>query len=381
MLRSLFDIEHEHWRDSVRGFVDTHVEPNITNWEHRQEIDAKLWNEAANLGLLGLRIPSEYGGGGVDDYRFRVVVMEELARVGAASVNAGLSLVDDLVAPYLVDLGTDDQKQKYLPGLCAGSISAALAMTEPAAGSDLRGIETKATRSRNGWVLNGSKTFITNGGHADVVIVLARTGEVRSGSGLTLFLVDRGLAGFTAGQPLDTLGRRAEAVTELFFDDVEVPAEAVLGTEGQAFGHMMERLPTERMSIAAYAIASAQAALDWTVRYVSDRKAFGKRIADFQATRFTLAELSTEIEVTRAFIDNAVLSLNAGQLSAVDAARAKWWATELLQRVLARCVQLHGGYGYMLEYPVCRAFADSRVQTIFGGSTEIMKEIIGRSLI
>jgi alkylation response protein AidB-like acyl-CoA dehydrogenase len=380
MIRTLFDKGHESWRASVRGFLEKEVEPHLLDWDQQRAIPASLWTKAAQLGLLGMRVPEEYGGAGITDYRYRYIVMEELARVGASSVNAALSLVDDLVAPYLVDLGTDEQRKRHLPGLCAGTTSTALAMTEPQAGSDLRGIRTSARRTSSGWVLNGSKTFITNGGHADVVLVLARTGKVKGGNGMTFFLVEKGTPGFTAGEPLDTLGRRAESVNELFFSDVEVPADAVLGDEGNAFKHAMERLPTERMAIACYATALSAAAVEWTLDYVRDRELFGKRLVDLQNTRFAMAEMTTEVEMAQAYVDQAVLALNSGRLTAVDAAKAKWWSTELLQRVLTRCLQLHGGYGYTREYPICRAFADGRVQTIFGGSTEVMKEIIGRSI-
>jgi alkylation response protein AidB-like acyl-CoA dehydrogenase len=380
MFRTLFDADHQSWRESVRSFLDKEVEPHLLDWDQHRAIPADLWTKAAQIGLLGMRVPEEYGGAGITDYRYRYVVMEELARVGASSVNAALSLVDDLVAPYLVDLGTQQQRQRYLPGLCTGTISTALAMTEPHAGSDLRAITTTARRTSSGWVLNGGKTFITNGAHADVVLVLARTGEVKGGAGMTFFLVEKGTPGFTAGEPLDTLGRRAESVNELFFSDVEVPADAVLGEEGNAFKHAMERLPTERMAIACYATALSAAAVEWTLDYARDRELFGKRLIDLQNTRFALAEMTTEVEMTQAYIDQAVLALNERRMSATDAAKAKWWSTELLQRVLTRCLQLHGGYGYIRDYPICRAFADGRVQTIFGGSTEVMKEIIGRSI-
>lgn len=380
MFRTIFDEDHESWRSTVRSFLHKEVEPHLIDWEQQRSIPDEIWTKAAQIGLLGMRVAEEYGGAGLTDYRYRYVAMEELARVGASSVNAALSSVDDLVAPYLVDLGTDLQRKRYLPGLCAGTASTALAMTEPNAGSDLRGIQTTARRTDSGWVLNGNKTFITNGGHADLVLVLARTAEVKGGNGMTFFLVEKGTPGFTAGEPLDTLGRRAESVNELFFSDVELPADAVLGEEGRGFKHAMERLPTERMAIACYAIALSAAAVGWTVDYARDRELFGQRLIDLQNTRFALAEMTTEVEMTQAYVDQAVLALNEGSLSATDAAKAKWWSTELLQRVLTRCLQLHGGYGYIREYPICRAFADGRVQTIFGGSTEVMKEIIGRSL-
>ncbi|WP_172653087.1 acyl-CoA dehydrogenase family protein [Rhodococcus opacus] len=377
----LFSDEHEMFRETVQKFVAREITPNIDRWESDGSIDKDLWSSAAEHGLIGLSVPEEYGGAGSADYRFRCVVMDELAQVGAAAVNVALGGFDDLIGPYLVDLGTEEQKRRLLPKLCSGEFGAAIAMTEPGAGSDLRGIRSSARRDGDGWILNGRKTFITGGRRADVVIVVARTDPDAGARGFSLFLVDKGMDGFTHGRALDKLGQRAEDVSELFFDDVRVPNTHLLGEEGAGFRHLMERLPKERMSIAYYGLAAAEAALGWTIEYVKDRHAFGHAIAEFQSTKFTLADLSTELDVTRAFIDRAVLDLNEGGLSAVDAAKAKWWATELQQRVISRCLQLHGGYGYMREYPIARAFVDARVQTIYGGTTEIMKEIIGRELI
>ncbi|MFB8267504.1 acyl-CoA dehydrogenase family protein [Streptomyces sp. NPDC055955] len=381
MRSDLFTDEHELFRDSVRRFVDREVAPNVEQWEHAGRIDPKLWRTAGEQGLLGLAVPEAFGGGGSADYRFRCVVMEELARVGAASVNVALGGFDDLIGPYLVDLGTEEQKQRWLPGLCAGKKGAAIAMTEPGAGSDLRGIQTTAVHDGNAWILNGSKTFITGGGRADVIIVVARTDPKAGARGFSLFVVEGSMPGFTRGRALDKLGQRAEDVSELFFANVRVPTANLLGVEGGGLGHLMERLPKERMSIAYYGLAAAEAALCWTVDYTKARRAFGRPIAEFQNSKFTLAEMATELDVTRAYLDRAVLALNEGRLSAVDAAKAKWWATELQQRVISRCLQLHGGYGYMREYPIARAFVDARVQTIYGGTTEIMKEIIGRSIV
>ncbi|MFC4003717.1 acyl-CoA dehydrogenase family protein [Prauserella oleivorans] len=378
---SFYEPEHEFWRQTVRTFVRREVEPNVAAWERAGRIDPELWRKAAAQGLLGLSLPEEYGGGGEPDYRYRFIVMEELARVGAASVNAAFSLVDDLVGPYLLDLATDEQKKRLIPGLCDGTLTTAIAMTEPGAGSDLRGVRTLARQEGGDWVLNGSKTFITNGEHADFVVVLARSGEDDGKPRFSLFIVERGMPGFSSGTAMETIGRRGEAVSELFFDDVRVPGENVLGTVGRGFPHVMERLPKERMSIACYSLAIAEAAVNWTVGYTRERSAFGTPIAQFQHTKFGLAEMATEVDVTRAFIERSVLALNAGTLSPVEAAKAKWWASELAQRVIARCLQMHGGYGYTLEFPIARAFLDSRVQTIYGGTTEIMKEVIGRSLL
>ncbi|RVU20887.1 acyl-CoA dehydrogenase [Streptomyces antnestii] len=373
----LFTEDQELFRDTVREFVDREIAPYVEEWERAGRIDPKLWRTAGGLGLLGLAVPEEYGGDGTGDYRFRCVLMEELARVGAAAVNVVFGGFDDLVGPYLVDLGTEEQKRRWLPALCAGELSAAIAMTEPEAGSDLRGIRATAVRDGDHWVLNGSKTFITGGARADVVVTVARTGERE----FSLYLVEDGMPGFTRGRCLDKLGQRGEDVSELFFDDVRIPTGNLLGIEGAGFRHLMERLPKERMSIAYYGLAAAEAAFAWTLAYTKERQAFGKPVARFQHTKFTLAELATEIDVTRAYLDRAVLALNEGTLTAVDAAKAKWWATELQNRVVSRCLQLHGGYGYMREYPIARAYADARVTTIYGGTTEIMKEIVGRELV
>ncbi|TAN22368.1 MAG: acyl-CoA dehydrogenase [Actinomycetota bacterium] len=381
MESTFFDPIHEEFRASVREFIKREVAPNMAAWEEDGHIDPHVWPIAGAQGLIGLAVPEQYGGAGVNDYRFRCVVSEELAKQGAASVNAAMGLVDDLVLPYLMDLATPEQKERWLPGLASGRITGAIAMTEPGAGSDLRGITTSAVRDGASWRLNGSKTFITNGSYADILIVVARTNPSGGSHGFTLFVVERGMPGFQPGKSLDKLGQRAENVAELFFDEVEVPDENLLGDEGNALAHLRGHLPLERMSIAYYGLAAAEAAFDWTLAYVKERKAFGQHLAEFQNTKFALAEMSTEIDVTRSFINQAVLSLNKGELSAVDAAKAKWWATELQQRVINRCLQLHGGYGYMREYPIAKAFVDARVQTIYGGTTEIMKEIIGRDLI
>ncbi|WP_129669942.1 acyl-CoA dehydrogenase family protein [Phytoactinopolyspora endophytica] len=382
MRSELFDDEHESFRQSVREFVNREVTPNVEVWENQGRIDAKVWKVAAEQGLIGLGVPEEYGGGGSPDYRFRCVIMDEIARAGAAAVGVALGGFDDLIAPYLVDLGTEEQKERWLPALCRGEKAAAIAMTEPGAGSDLRGIRSSAVRDGDDWVLNGSKTFITGGARADVIIVVARTDpQARTSGAFSLLVVESGMSGFTRGRELDKLGQRGEDVSELFFDGVRVPAANLLGTQGAGFRHLMEHLPRERMSIAYYGLAAAEAAMAWTVEYVQGRHAFGQPVAQFQNTKFTLAEIATEIDVTRAFIDRAVLALNAGTLSATDAAKAKWWASELQQRVVDRCLQLHGGYGYMREYPIARAFVDARVQTIYGGTTEIMKEIIGRDIV
>ncbi|MEW2502609.1 acyl-CoA dehydrogenase family protein [Amycolatopsis sp. NPDC047767] len=380
MQRQLFTADHEAYRELVREFTAREVVPNLDRWDADRLIDREVWRAAGKQGVIGLAVPEEHGGAGQPDYRYRVVVAEELARVGAASLHSSFGLQDDIIIPYVQDLGTDEQRRKWLPGMASGELIGAIAMTEPGAGSDLQGVRTTAVRDGGEWVLNGQKTFITSGINADFVIVVARTDPAAGSRGFSLIVVENGTPGFTRGRKLDKVGLHAQDTAELFFEDVRVPAANLLGTEGRGFAHLMERLPRERMSIAVGSLASVDAVFAETREYCFSRKAFGKPIGDFQNTRFVLAEIATERDVTAAYLDACVHELNAGSLSAVDAAKAKWWASELQKRVIDRCVQLHGGYGYMLEYPVARAFVDSRIQTIYGGTTEIMKEIIGRDL-
>ncbi|KJF20664.1 acyl-CoA dehydrogenase [Rhodococcus sp. AD45-ID] len=380
MRRTLFTEDHEAYRDSVREFIAREVSPHYDDWEENRLVDRSAWLAAGKMGIVGLAVPEQYGGSGELDYRYRYIVAEEIARSATTSFGAGLGLQDDIVIPYIADLGTDEQKQRWLPGMAAGEIICAIAMTEPGTGSDLQGIKTTAVRDGDDWILNGQKTFITSGIHADIVIVAARTDPSAGSRGFSLLVVERGMEGFTRGRKLHKVGLAGQDTAELSFENVRVPASNLLGTEGGGLIHLMERLPRERLSIAVSAICVARAAYEWTKAYAFDRSAFGKPIGDFQNTRFALAEMLTEIDVTQAYVDNAVLAINDGELSAVEAAQAKWWASELQKRVVDRCVQLHGGYGYMMEYPIGRAYVDSRIQTIYGGTTEIMKEIIGRDI-
>ena len=376
--RDTYDSVHDDFRAAVRSFVDQHVAPHVTEWDERGIVDRKTWVAAGDQGLLGIAVPENLGGGGERDFRFRLVLMEEYSRVGASGFNAGTSVQDDLVIPYLIDLGTPEQQQAWLPPLCAGTAIGALAMTEPDAGSDLRGIRTKAVRDGSDWILNGSKIFITNGMQADVLIVLARTDE--DAEGFSVFVVPADSPGFRRGRKLDKLGLRGSDTAELYFEDLRLPDTALIGTPGRGLGHVMERLPVERMSIAGTSYAAAAAALAWTRRYCFERKAFGQPIGDFQATRFALAELTTQVAAGAALLDRSTRQLNEGRLSAADAAAVKYWLSDMQQEVVSRCLQLHGGYGYMREYPIARAFADARITPIYGGTNEIMKEIIGRHL-
>jgi alkylation response protein AidB-like acyl-CoA dehydrogenase len=364
----------------VREFAQREVVPHQERWDEQRRVDRSTWLEAGKQGLLGIAAPTKLGGGGVDDFRYRVVVMEELARVGAASLQSSFSLQDDIVLPYLLDLGTEEQKRRWVPGACSGELIGAIAMTEPGAGSDLQAITTTALRDGDNYVLNGSKTFITSGMQADFVIVVARTDPSAGRGGMSLLVVEDGTPGFSRGRQLRKVGLHAQDTAELFFDGCRVPASHVLGVPGEGFAHLMERLPLERLAIAVASVAGAQAALDWTISYVRERRAFGAPLAAQQTVQFALAELATEVDVTQSFVDAAVTGWASRTLSAVDAAKAKWWATDVHKRVVDRCVQLHGGYGYMLEYPIARAFVDARVQSIFGGANEVMKLIIGREL-
>ena len=378
MQRSLYEPEHDAFRMSVRGFAERHIAPFHTQWEADGIVDRGLWLEAGKQGLLGTDVPEQYGGGGVKDFRYNCVIGEEMTRVGASGV--GFTLHNDVMAPYLLDLTTEEQKQRWLPPFVTGEMITAIAMSEPGAGSDLQGLKTTARKDGGDYVLSGSKTFITNGINADLVLVVARTDADAGAHGFSLLAVERGMAGFERGRNLDKVGMKAQDTAELFFDEVRVPAANLVGTEGGGFVHLMNALPQERLSIAVVAVAAARKVLDLTVEYCKGRTAFGKAIGSFQHNRFVLAEMETEISIAEQYIDRAVLEHNAGRFDVKDAAMAKWWTTELQKRVVDQCVQLHGGYGYMLEYPVAKAFIDSRVQTIYGGTTEIMKEIIGRSM-
>ena len=379
MKRTLYDSDHEQFRDTVREFLTREVVPHHARWEAEGIVERSLYVEAGKQGVLGFSVPEEYGGGGLsDDFRFNAVVNEELCRAFASG--PAFTLQNDVLAPYLIDLTTEEQKQRWLPGFASGELIAAVAMTEPGTGSDLQGIRTSAVLDGDDWVLNGSKTFISCGINADLVFVVTRTDPAAGSRGFTLLAVERGMPGFERGRNLDKVGLHAQDTAELSFTDVRVPASNVVGGVGKAFGLLMRNLPQERLSIAITGVAASRAVLDVTLDYVKQRTAFGQSIGSFQNTRFVLAELDTEVDIAQVYVDRMIPELSAGTLTDVDAAKAKLWCTELQLRVVDACVQLHGGYGYMTEYPVARAYADARVQTIYGGSSEIMKEIVGRSL-
>jgi alkylation response protein AidB-like acyl-CoA dehydrogenase len=379
--RTLFNPDHAAFGDSFRKFVEKEIAPHHEAWEEQGFVDRAVWNKAGENGFLCMTLPEAYGGSGADKL-YSVVQIEEIARTGFSGIGFGLH--SEIVAPYILHYGTEAQKQKYLPLMASGAMVGAIAMSEPAAGSDLQGVKSTAIRQPDGsYLLNGSKTFITNGWHADLVIVVAKTDPGAGAKGTSLLLVERGMPGFEKGKRLKKLGMKAQDTSELFFDNVAVPAENLLGgpaMEGRGFICLMEQLPWERLQIAIGAVASAQAAIDWTVRYTKDRKVFGQAVAAFQNTRYKLAELQTEVQVARVFVDKCCELITDGKLDTATASMAKYWCSDLQCKVMDECLQLHGCYGYMWEYPITRAYADARVQRIYGGTNEIMKEVISRSM-
>ena len=375
--RTLFSDEHRMFRDSVRRFMEQEVVPHHDRWEEQGYVDREVWLEAGRNGLLCPTMPEACGGAGADKL-YSIVVMEETARVNATGLGFGLH--SEIVAPYILHYGSEEQKQRLLPKMATGETIGAIAMSEPAAGSDLQGVRTTAVRRGDVYLLNGSKTFITNGWHADVVIVVAKTNPKAGAKGTSLLLVERGMKGFEKGKRLKKVGMKAQDTSELFFDNVEVPAHNLLGNENEGFVYLMQELPWERLQIAIGAIENAQAAIDWTSDYVKERKVFGTTVSTFQNTRFKLAELQTEVQIGRVFVDKCIELLLAGTLDTATASMAKYWCSDLQCKVIDECVQLHGGYGYMWEYPIARAYADARVQRIYGGTNEIMKEVITRAM-
>ncbi len=379
MERTIFTEEHHAFRDMVRNFVANEIAPFHDEWEEEGMVPRELWKKAGAQGLLCTDVPEEYGGGGVPDFRYNQIIDEEIALAGASGVGFGLH--NDVVVPYLLKYASDEQKQRFLPPMVTGEIVTAIAMSEPSTGSDLQSVKTTAIKQDDGsYLLNGAKTFITNGIHADLVIVVAKTDPEGGARGTSLLFVERGMEGFQRGRKLKKMGLAAQDTAELFFEDVRVPAENLLGEEGKGFVYLMEALPQERLSIAAGSVAAARGALQLTLDYCKEREAFGQPIGSFQNSRFMLAEMKTKVEVGQAFVDKCVLALNEGTLGVDEAAMAKWWTTDMLDEVVDAGVQLHGGYGYMHEYAISRAYVDARVSRIYGGTNEIMKEIIGRTM-
>jgi alkylation response protein AidB-like acyl-CoA dehydrogenase len=379
MHRKHFQAEHEAFAEAFRAFVDKAIVPNYLDWEKAGITPREVFTEAGRSGFLGMSVPEEFGGGGVEDFRFNQALDEQIALAGITGSGLGISLHNDTCLPYFLAFCNDEQRARWLPGIASGELITAVAMTEPGAGSDLSGIRTSAKRDGEHYLVNGSKTFITNGINADLVITAVRTGEDRH-KGISLLILERGMPGFERGRNLDKLGLHSQDTAELSFTDVRVPVANLLGEQGTGFAQLTQKLPQERMSIAVAAVAESRAAFENTLAYVQDRKAFGKTIGSFQNTKFVLAEVATEVDVAQAFIDRCVDRLNDGELTPADAAKAKWWTTELQGRVIDKCLQLHGGYGYMTEYAISRAYADARVTRIYGGSTEIMKGVVSKSL-
>jgi alkylation response protein AidB-like acyl-CoA dehydrogenase len=383
MRRSLFEDLHEDFRASFRTFLEREVvgeEDRYGQWEREGLVPRELFALAGRGGFLAMAVPETYGGAGAEDFRLNLVIGEEAQRAAVSSVGLGITLHNDICLPYFLTYCTDEQRRRWLPGIASGELITALAMTEPEIGSDLAAMSTSARREGDHYVINGAKTFITNGVNADLVIVAVKTDPAERHRGISLIVIERGMEGFHRGRNLEKIGQHAQDTAELSFTDVRVPVENLLGEEGQGFLYLVSNLPQERLSIAASAVAAAEAALSWTLDYVRERRAFGQPIGSFQSSRFTLAELHGEVEIGRVFIDRCAQALNDDELTPEQAATAKWWATDLQGRVVDRCLQLFGGYGYMLEYPIARAFADARVTRIYGGANEIMKEIVGRSL-
>jgi len=375
--RTLFKPEHETFRDSVRRFMESEVVPHDERWQEQGYVDKEVWRKAGANGFLCCSMPEEYGGAGADKL-YSVVLMEEQARANNSSLGWGLH--SEIVAPYVLHYGSEGLKQKYLPRMASGEMIGAIAMSEPGAGSDLQSVKTTALRKGDCYVVNGSKTFITNGWNADLVIVVAKTDPAKGAKGTSLVVVDTTMQGFSKGKRLKKLGLKGQDTAELFFDNVEVPAQNLLGQENNGFAYLMQELPWERMQIAIAAVAKAEAAISWTMAYVRERKAFGKPVASFQTTRFKLAELATEAQVARVFVDRCIELLLDGKLDTATASMAKYWTSDLENRIIDECLQLHGGYGYMWEFPIARAYVDARVARIYGGTNEIMKEVISRSM-
>ncbi|MEX5637319.1 acyl-CoA dehydrogenase family protein [Parafrankia sp. FMc2] len=378
MRRSIFTDEHGQFRATARAFFERECAPYTEQWEREGKVSREAWRKAGEAGLLGWEAPEEYGGLGIKDYRFNAIVSDEMFGTGAVGI--GLGVQNDILASYLVGLTTEEQKKRWLPGFTSGKIVTSIAMSEPAAGSDVAGIKTTARREGEVYVVNGQKTFISNGLLSDLVLVAAKTDLEAGRKGISLIAVEATRPGFSRGRKLDKIGQWSADTAELFFDNVEVPVQNLVGEENRGFYHLMHNLPAERLGIATYAVATARRAFDLTTEYVSERKAFGQPIGKFQVNRHFLAEMKTKLDVAQVYLDQCIMAANAGELTPQEAAGLKWWTTEVQWEILDRCLQLHGGYGYMNEYEIARLWRDSRVQRLYGGTTEIMKDLIGRSM-
>jgi alkylation response protein AidB-like acyl-CoA dehydrogenase len=378
--RSLYNDDHLAFGASFKSFIAKEITPFYDQWEKDGIAPREMYAKAGASGFLGMAIPEQYGGGGTNDFRFNAIISEELAAAGIGGAGAGITLHNDITTPYYMEICTDEQKTRWLPGIASGELITAIAMTEPGTGSDLASIATTAKRDGDRYILNGSKTFITNGINSDIIIVAAKTDPTQRHTGMSLMVVERSMAGFERGRNLEKIGMHSQDTAELFFNDVEVPVENLLGEEGRAFHYLTSNLAQERLSIAIAGVGFARSALNWTIDYVKERKAFGKLISNFQNTKFVLAEQRTAIDVAQAYVDQCILALNEGELTAAEAAAAKFWCTELQNKVADKCLQLFGGYGYMSEYPIARTYADARITTIYGGTTEVMKTIIAKDM-
>jgi len=378
---SIYEEEHELFRNSFRAFSDKEMVPRIDEFEAAGIMDRQIYVEAGKHGFVGMSVPEEYGGGGSNDFRFNAVLDEEMAYAGIGGGALGISLHNDITSPYFISYCNEEQAQRWLPGIASGELITAVAMTEPGTGSDLAGIATTAVRDGDEYIVNGAKTFITNGINSDLVITVCKTDPDAGHKGFSLLVVERGMEGFERGRNLDKIGQHSADTAELFFSDVRVPAANVLGEEGRGFEYLTSNLAQERLSIGLYGLAAAEAALGWTVEYTKERTAFGSPIAGFQNTKFELADISTELEVTRPFMEECITKLNAGELSEAQAARAKLWGSQIQNHTIDKCLQLFGGYGYMTEFPVGRAYVDARIATIYGGTSEIMKTIIAKDVL
>ena len=380
MDRPIFEEDHELFRDTFKQFVEKEMVPYNEIWEENGIVDRELFQKAGESGFLGIDLPEKFGGGGINDYRFNQIMGEEFDLAGVATAGSGIGLHNDICLPYFKEYCNDEQMERWMPGLTNGSLITAIAMSEPGTGSDLASISTTAVKDGESYVLNGAKTFISNGINSDLVIVAAKTQPESRHRGISLLIVERDMEGFERGRNLEKVGRHSQDTAELFFTDVRVPSENLLGEENQGFYYMMFNLPQERLNIAVSAVAGTQYAFNITLDYIKERHAFGQPVGSFQNSRFKMAEIATELEFAWAFIDKCSLALTQDELSAEEAAMAKWWTTEFQKRAIDECLQLHGGYGYMDEYPISRLWRDGRVQSIYGGTTEIMKEIVGRNL-
>lgn len=379
MTRKIYHTDHQDFRESVHNFVHIDAVPNYARYCAQGLIDRELWLKAGSLGMLGLQVPAEFGGSEAGDWRFTAVVLEELSRF-SSGLSSSFGIHCDIVAPYLCELTDQSQRRRWLPGFASGELISAIAMTEPGGGSDLASLRTTAKRTGDGWLLNGAKTFITNGSRADLVVVAARTGDGSASKSISLFIVENGTSGFVRGTKLDKVGQAESDTSELFFDDAVIPYENLIGEQGRGFIHMMERLPQERLNCAVSNLANAESVFEQTLAYIKTRTAFGTPIGSFQHNRFTMAEMATSLEVTRSFVQDCIMAHVEGELTAVQAAKAKWWSAQVQNEVLDNCVQLFGGYGFMRETPVARAWMDGRVSKIWAGTNEIMKELVGRDL-